>query len=164
MDGDRGQGWWGSWREAAGAELVGLLERGSGILESWGRSVGRASAPRTQSKLWPCHALHRPRLGALRSDQDGWRGPPLERPLPKEPAPPLGWGPPPEQHYLMGPEHGKFGRGSQWEERSPSKKFWAMVLFLCRHPTTISKAPAIPHQHPRVKHLLAVSFKEVPIP
>lgn len=33
-----------------------------------------------------------------------------------------------------------------------------------RHPTTVSEAPATPHQHPRAKHLLAVSFKEVPIP
>ncbi|XP_055440776.1 epidermal growth factor receptor kinase substrate 8-like protein 3 isoform X2 [Bubalus kerabau] len=47
----------------------------------------------------------RPRLGALRPDQDRWRGPPLERLLPKEQARPLVWGPPPEQHYLMSPEH-----------------------------------------------------------
>ncbi|XP_044800510.2 epidermal growth factor receptor kinase substrate 8-like protein 3 isoform X2 [Bubalus bubalis] len=47
----------------------------------------------------------RPRLGALRPDQDRWRGPPLERLLPKEQARPLEWGPPPEQHYLMSPEH-----------------------------------------------------------
>ena len=148
----RGQGWWGSWRGA-------VVPPGF-----WGRSVGRASAPRTQSKLCPCHVLDRPRLGALRPDQDRWRGPPLERLLPKEQARPLVWGPPPEQHYLMSPEHGKFGRGGQWEERFPLKKFWAMVPFLCRHPTTISEAPATPHQHPRAKHLLAISFKEVPIP
>ncbi|DAA31546.1 TPA: EPS8-like 3 [Bos taurus] len=47
----------------------------------------------------------RPQLGALRPDQDRWRGSSLERPLPKEQARPLEWGPPPEQHYLMSPEH-----------------------------------------------------------
>ncbi|KAI4549207.1 hypothetical protein MG293_001537, partial [Ovis ammon polii] len=73
------------------------------------------------SKLRPCHVLNRPRFGALRSDQDRWRGPPLERPLPKEQAPPLEWAPLPEQHYLMSPEHGKFGHGGQWEERFPSR-------------------------------------------
>ncbi|XP_061266882.1 epidermal growth factor receptor kinase substrate 8-like protein 3 isoform X1 [Bos javanicus] len=47
----------------------------------------------------------RPQLGALRPDQDRWRGSSLERPLPKEQARPLEWRPPPEQHYLMSPEH-----------------------------------------------------------
>nr|XP_044605209.1 epidermal growth factor receptor kinase substrate 8-like protein 3 isoform X4 [Equus asinus] len=47
----------------------------------------------------------RPRFGALRSSQDKWRGPPLERPLPKEQVPPLERGPPPEQPHWMTPEY-----------------------------------------------------------
>uniref|UniRef100_A0A4X1TE94 Epidermal growth factor receptor kinase substrate 8-like protein 3 n=1 Tax=Sus scrofa TaxID=9823 RepID=A0A4X1TE94_PIG len=46
----------------------------------------------------------RPRFGALHPDQDRWRGPPLERPLPKEQAPPFERGPPPEQPHWMAPE------------------------------------------------------------
>ncbi|XP_036772596.2 epidermal growth factor receptor kinase substrate 8-like protein 3 isoform X2 [Manis pentadactyla] len=47
----------------------------------------------------------RPRFGALHPGQDRWRGPPLERPLPKEQVPPLECRPPPEQPYGMTPEH-----------------------------------------------------------
>lgn len=48
---------------------------------------------------------HRPRFGALHQDQDRWRGAPLERPFPKEQAPTLERGPPPEQRPWMAPEH-----------------------------------------------------------
>ncbi|KAM5202149.1 epidermal growth factor receptor kinase substrate 8-like protein 3 isoform 2-T2 [Hipposideros larvatus] len=48
---------------------------------------------------------HRPRFGALHQGQDRWRGPPPERPIPKEQSPPLERGPPPEQTRWMAPEH-----------------------------------------------------------
>lgn len=51
---------------------------------------------------------HRPRFGALRQSQDRWRGPPLERPIPKEQEPTLERGPPPEHPHWMAPEHSKF--------------------------------------------------------
>nr|KAF6290573.1 EPS8 like 3 [Myotis myotis] len=47
----------------------------------------------------------RPRFGVPHPGQDRWRGAPLERPLPKEQAAPLEWGPPPEQPPWMAPEH-----------------------------------------------------------
>uniref|UniRef100_A0A452UCG2 Epidermal growth factor receptor kinase substrate 8-like protein 3 n=1 Tax=Ursus maritimus TaxID=29073 RepID=A0A452UCG2_URSMA len=47
----------------------------------------------------------RPQSGAHHPSQDRWRGPPLERPFPKEQVPPLEQGPPPEQPYWMSPEH-----------------------------------------------------------
>uniref|UniRef100_A0A8C3VIT8 Epidermal growth factor receptor kinase substrate 8-like protein 3 n=1 Tax=Catagonus wagneri TaxID=51154 RepID=A0A8C3VIT8_9CETA len=46
----------------------------------------------------------RPRFGALHPGQDRWRGPPLERPFPKEQAPPLERGPPAEQPPWTAPE------------------------------------------------------------
>lgn len=99
-----------------GTEPGGFLER-DGHPGSWGRWVGRASVPRTLSKLFPYHVLGRPRFGALHPDQDRWRGPPLERPLPKEQAPPFERGPPPEQPHWMAPEQSKFGHEDQWEAR-----------------------------------------------
>ncbi|XP_014390156.1 PREDICTED: epidermal growth factor receptor kinase substrate 8-like protein 3 [Myotis brandtii] len=47
----------------------------------------------------------RPRFGVPHPGQDRWRGAPLERPLPREQAAPLEWGPPPEQPPWMAPEH-----------------------------------------------------------
>ncbi|XP_047373445.1 epidermal growth factor receptor kinase substrate 8-like protein 3 [Sciurus carolinensis] len=47
----------------------------------------------------------RPRSGGLHPDQDRWRGPSIERPLPLEQAPPLERGPLPEQPYRRTPEH-----------------------------------------------------------
>ncbi|XP_007449423.1 PREDICTED: epidermal growth factor receptor kinase substrate 8-like protein 3 [Lipotes vexillifer] len=47
----------------------------------------------------------RPRFGALLPGQDRFRGPLLERPIPKEQVPPLECGPRPEQHNWMTPEH-----------------------------------------------------------
>ncbi|XP_053771923.1 epidermal growth factor receptor kinase substrate 8-like protein 3 isoform X2 [Desmodus rotundus] len=47
----------------------------------------------------------RPPFGALHQGQDKWRGTPQERLLPKEQAPPLEWGPLPEQPHWMAKEH-----------------------------------------------------------
>ncbi|XP_059530670.1 epidermal growth factor receptor kinase substrate 8-like protein 3 isoform X2 [Myotis daubentonii] len=47
----------------------------------------------------------RPRFGVPHPGQDRWRGAPPERPLPREQAAPLEWGPPPEQPPWMAPEH-----------------------------------------------------------
>ncbi|XP_070252589.1 epidermal growth factor receptor kinase substrate 8-like protein 3 isoform X1 [Myotis yumanensis] len=47
----------------------------------------------------------RPRFGVPHPGQDRWRGAPLEKPLPREQAAPLEWGPPPEQPPWMAPEH-----------------------------------------------------------
>lgn len=79
--------------------------------------MGRASVPRTLSRLYPHHVLSRPQFGALRPGQARWREPPLERPLPKEQVPTPEQVPLPERPYWMTPEHSKFGRGSRWEER-----------------------------------------------
>ncbi|XP_054547531.1 epidermal growth factor receptor kinase substrate 8-like protein 3 [Talpa occidentalis] len=54
----------------------------------------------------------RPRFGALHPQQDRWRGPSLERPIPLEPGPPVERGPPlervlpPEQPYRMPSQRG----------------------------------------------------------
>ncbi|XP_021121276.1 epidermal growth factor receptor kinase substrate 8-like protein 3 isoform X1 [Heterocephalus glaber] len=47
----------------------------------------------------------RPQFGSLYSGQEKWKGPPLERPLPVEKAPPSEWESPPEQPHRMTPEH-----------------------------------------------------------
>ena len=73
------------------------------------RTVGRASVPKTLSNLCPHPVLSRPPFGALHQGQDKWRGTPQERLLPKEQAPPLEWGPLPEQPHWMAKEHSKFG-------------------------------------------------------
>ncbi|KAB0393860.1 hypothetical protein E2I00_011568 [Balaenoptera physalus] len=77
----------------------------------------------TSTLLFQCQevGVSRPQFGALRPGQDRCRGPLLERPIPKEQVPPLECGPLPEQHHWMTPEHSKFGRGGQWEERIPIK-------------------------------------------
>nr|KAF6304702.1 EPS8 like 3 [Pipistrellus kuhlii] len=68
----------------------------------------------------------RPRFGVPLPGQDRWRGAPLERPLPREQAAPLEWGPPPEQPPWRAPEHRKplspwpQSRHSSIREPSPS--------------------------------------------
>ncbi|KAF0880000.1 ES8L3 protein, partial [Crocuta crocuta] len=47
----------------------------------------------------------KPQSGAPYPGQDRWRGPPPERPFPKEQLPPPEQGPSPEQPYWMTPEH-----------------------------------------------------------
>ncbi|XP_023577481.1 epidermal growth factor receptor kinase substrate 8-like protein 3 isoform X2 [Octodon degus] len=47
----------------------------------------------------------RPRFGSLYTGQEKWKGPPLERPLPKEHVPPPERGSPPEQLHRVTPEH-----------------------------------------------------------